>query len=348
MGNVGRTWGKGMLRKFPLEASTRALRSRTAAVAFLVAMQISSAPATAMLPDVNERRVEVDCREHDRLEDAAMIADGGVVGAEVPPPGSGVVAAAVDDGSLEQLGVATDSLGRVTVHACGPQPPAAPDSPSLRVGPRRGSPLACDDGAFNLFGRKWRSPMAWRFNASTRPAGVGPVQDIEDSIIAGTRNITRSSNDCGLADKVGAKQSYNGRTANARADIVGANTFTPTCRQSGDGRSVVDFGQVGSGSAIFLCTYAKSHSGWDSIVEHDLRLNKTDHLWALDPLSADCVDELGVETVVTVGRGVGFGLDPVPEGSHSELTMSSVLNGVCQDEESSLGLGDVRGLRKLY
>lgn len=42
------------------------------------------------------------------------------------------------------------------------------------------------------------------------------------------------------------------------------------------------------------------------------------------------------------------GLKLIDEGSHGNLTMSSKVNSPCQNSESTLGKGDVRGLEQKY
>jgi predicted Zn-dependent protease len=55
-----------------------------------------------------------------------------------------------------------------------------------------------------------------------------------------------------------------------------------------------------------------------------------------------------VKAVMTHERGHTFGINHVSETSHKNMTMSPNINGPCQDSESTLGLGDVEGLRALY
>ncbi|WP_338089092.1 matrixin family metalloprotease [Nannocystis pusilla] len=59
-------------------------------------------------------------------------------------------------------------------------------------------------------------------------------------------------------------------------------------------------------------------------------------------------EQFSVKAVMTHERGHTFGLGHVGESSHGDLTMSPTINGPCQDSESTLGEGDVAGLRALY
>jgi hypothetical protein len=186
----------------------------------------------------------------------------------------------------------------------------------------------------------------WRFNASSHPSEI-TASDAEFDLVAATRNIVGANNDCALADNVDARHRFDGRTSRS-VDIRGANTGNPSCAKRGDGVSVVDFGRVGSGSAVFLCTYRAPDAGPDTVTESDMRLNRDDYQWTVTPTDPACDGRLGVENYATPGRGNTFGLDPVPEAIHGNLSMSTSPGGPCQNDASSLGLGDVRGLRKLY
>jgi hypothetical protein len=251
------------------------------------------------------------------------------VGVIAPQPGTTVWGAALRPGGESSiLGVETREDGTVVIH----QAPALVADSGSPAGTGRG---ACSDGAYSLNGDDWDRSYHWYFNRDSTPSEVdegratGAVRD-------GVENIPQANNDCGLADRVGATQKYQG-TKNDAGNI-GSDS---TCNGS-DGRNMVGFGNLLAGDLAFSCWWTRS----GAIIEGDIRLNKFEYSWVVN-IGGLCVGKYSVEAVVTHEAGHVFGLGHVSEALHGALTMSPVML-TCQSSEKSLGTGDVRGLEALY
>ena len=199
------------------------------------------------------------------------------------------------------------------------------------------SPPACSDNAYNFIGPgvSWNTTLNWRFRMSSTPSNLNGA-DVAAVIRKAFRNVVNSTNTCGLADQVGASHDYRGTTTN-RPSISSAGNCG-----AADGRNVVGFGPLDSYYAGFTCIW---WNGSGHIFEMDMKLD-SDTAWALDFQS--CSNELMMEALVTHEVGHAYGLDHVSESQHGRLTMSRYIDGNCENQESKLGLGDVRGLRALY
>ncbi|CAN5580267.1 hypothetical protein BH23CHL6_BH23CHL6_00130 [soil metagenome] len=81
------------------------------------------------------------------------------------------------------------------------------------------------------------------------------------------------------------------------------------------------------------------------IVEADVQIN-SNVSWATSLAGCRFQPMLGAVTTHEVGHS--FGMGHVGEKKHGRLTMSSHIDGNCNNQESTLGLGDVLGLEKLY
>jgi hypothetical protein len=186
----------------------------------------------------------------------------------------------------------------------------------------------CSDGAYKLMGAKWTSPLAWYFRASSTPAGLnrGAVEGVLKNAFA---NITGARNDCGLGDNVSASAAYQGQT-----------TRRPACATY-DGYNVVGFKSLSGNRLAVTCYWTMG----GRIVEADIQIN-SNQPWALSLVG--CLRRSLLEATMTHEVGHAFGLDHVGELTHGRLTMSPVLDGLCNNNESTLGLGDVRGLEALY
>lgn len=190
-------------------------------------------------------------------------------------------------------------------------------------------PGSCADRTYNLAGARWDSTYRWYFRARSTP-GILTRDGAEAAIRRGVGNIVNARNDCGRADNVAAQASYLGRT-----------TVAPSCIRT-DGRNVIGFRSLSdAGVAARACWWMSG----SRIVEADVQLN-ADLAWATSLVG--CFNRLMLEAVTTHETGHVFGLGHVGERAHGRLTMSPFLDGACNNHESTLGLGDMRGLEALY
>ncbi len=273
------------------------------------------------------------------LRPGDLVVDHGAA-AVVPPRGIGVVAH-VDhaDGSSQTLSISTAADGTVRVDSLGQEQTSAPEVVAS-------SPGACQDDAFNLAeigGKhyKWFNTYNWHFNASSTPSEI-TVDNAESALRQATTNITHANNNCGLTDNISATASYQGRTS--QGVDINANG---TCESFQANQNVSGFGDLPAGVLGVTCTWADTSSTPATAVQSDMRLNKADFQWVVN-IGSGCSNKWSVEAVATHERGHTFSLGHVSEADHGNLTMSTAINGPCQSSESTLGLGDVRGLRQLY
>lgn len=190
------------------------------------------------------------------------------------------------------------------------------------------APAPCQDSAFRLFGAKWTKPFEWSFRASTTPAGLN-TSTVAAILQRSFSNITDARNDCGRADAIDATHSYLGTTGRR-----------PDCG-SRDGHNVVGFGRLPLGVLAVTCYWIRS----GQMVEADIKINSRES-WALALDS--CNGRPMLEATITHEAGHVFGLDHIGERRHGRLTMSPYLDGPCENDEASLGLGDLLGLEQLY
>jgi hypothetical protein len=241
--------------------------------------------------------------------------------------------------------IATLLLGLILVGALPAVGAAAPREPAelrvevLRLSPAgvaravagisaARSPRPCNDKAYTLEGGRWRQTYKWSFRIGTTPSGLNRAA-VEGAVKKGINNIVKANNDCGRADRVKATASYQGTT-----------TRKPSCAIR-DGYNVIGFRKLPLGVAARACWWYSA----GRIVEADVQINNRLR-WATS--LAGCSGQLMLEAVMTHEAGHVFGLGHVGEGRHGRLTMSTYIDGTCQNNESTLGLGDMLGLEKLY
>jgi hypothetical protein len=191
------------------------------------------------------------------------------------------------------------------------------------------APPPCEDRAFNAFGARQTNTYKWSFKASSTPSGLNKAS-VATVLQRAFHNVTGARNDCGRADKVNATQSY-----------LGTTTRGPNCGAA-DGHNVVGFGRLAAGVLAVTCFWTNS----GRIVEADMKIT-TRQSWALS--LATCHGDMPMlEATITHEAGHVFGLGHVGETRHGRLTMSPYLDGPCNNNESTLGLGDMLGLESLY
>jgi hypothetical protein len=211
-------------------------------------------------------------------------------------------------------------------------PMAGMASPTLLTS----SPAPCSDSRYNLIngGPKWKSALRWSYKSSTTPSYLTTTQVVQ-VLKRAINNITMERNDCGRADRVSATSTYLGTTSrNIGVTKAGA------CGTA-DGHNTIGFGALPAGYLALTCV----RSLGSSITETDIRFSNGS-TWAL--ALAGCFNDFMLEAVATHELGHAYGLAHVGENNHGRLTMSTFIDGTCENRESTLGLGDMKGLEALY
>ena len=246
----------------------------------------------------------------------------------VPAPGEGVwFDAQFDHGGAIWVGLQTDLSGRVSIRDDA-------TTPGLQM-IASSSTSACSDGAYTLEGFKWSTTYSWWFQSGSTPSAF-TASAAAGAFKRAIGHISGAYNNCSLADRVSATQTYMGATSRA------TNITSSASCGSRDSKNVVGFGTLPNGYLGMTCWWTMNGAP----VEADLKLNKAYYRWYVTKPST-CSSRWSVETAATHEFGHLFGLGHVSETYHPNLTMSPVIRA-CQSSEVTLGLGDVRGLEALY
>ncbi len=258
----------------------------------------------------------------------ATLLDNGV-GAVVPGEGEGVYTQSHSEAGVQEFAIEVDLEGVVTLRFVGDEEV----TPSRRAWLAANGP--CKDGSNNPVGYKAKKAYGWFLNEGSVPAALG-ADKVKKAALLAVKSIVKAQNDCDLRSKLGAKDSYKGTTETV------ANFQDGVC-QSPDGTSVVDFGPIERYGDS--CAWYFVEDGHDKLAESDIRMNP-DRDWTFKPGAASCKNRLDVQGLLTHEMGHVFGLGHVGQ-DHGALTMAELLP-LCSLGPRSLGLGDIKGLRKLY
>ncbi len=191
------------------------------------------------------------------------------------------------------------------------------------------APAPCVDSAYHLIGAKWaKGNYSWSFRARSVPRSLRR-RAARNTIIRAFHNITSEHNDCGRAARI-----------SITANFLGNTRRKPGCT-SRDGHNVIGFGRLPRGILAVTCYWTRN----GKMIEADMKINNRE-AWALS--LKGCRRAVMLEATITHEAGHVFGLAHVGERRHGRLTMSTYIDGLCENQESTLGLGDMLGLEALY
>jgi hypothetical protein len=206
------------------------------------------------------------------------------------------------------------------------------------------APKECSDSAYDVDPGDYvvEGRFEYYFLADTTPSYLNRDKT-EDAVKESVVNWAKATNSCGLKDDVSLTGWYMGR-----ADGALEITSDGQCKQAGDGRSETGFGSLPSGSVAVACVWIAGGKPPYRVISADVRLNSKKSWW--NKLSTCGGSRYVVEAALTHERGHIFGLShhkKVTESAHGNLTMSPSIQGFCEAAETTLGKGDVLGMRAL-
>lgn len=202
------------------------------------------------------------------------------------------------------------------------------------------STAPCSDSTYSLAGYMERDNFPWRPNVAVLDEGMANAQEARDGFKAGFDIQLAQVNDCGYSDFVSA-------TATRGADTTVAPGVNGTgCPGTFDSQNVVGFADLNPSNVAYACWYVNPVANPDELVHADVAVN-LDQRW-VRTVTSNCGSSYLIDAVMAHEVGHIFGMGHVSESSHPYLTMSESMSPCNFDGQSTLGAGDVLGMRVRY
>jgi len=274
------------------------------------------------------------------------------VGAVVPEPGVAVFAESYGVGdATDQLVIEHSSDGVIYLGYQGLDAAQKSSSPSGTVTPASPDPNEgqfapeCTDEANQAFTYFEDDTHNWFVNTSTYPTDLTSAS-ISVALIEGTKNIENVRSTCNET----VFGDYWNRDSSLNTNFAGQTTLLPNIDLNGctnrDSVNTVGFDARPAGVLATNCSWY--YPLINDVIEADVEFERSAYSWTTSPGSLTCLGRYDIESVMTHERGHSFGLDHVSELTSPRMTMSPNIDGTCQSQERSLGLGDALGLSYKY
>jgi hypothetical protein len=198
-------------------------------------------------------------------------------------------------------------------------------------------PPACQDGRYRQSGHAWKTVLRWGYHKASTPRRMSAAAAVHQ-LRLGIVNVGKGQNNCGLRRQPAVASRYVGRMT------VKPNIYTSNgqlhCGKPNT-RSTVGWGPLPGNLLGYTCYW---WNGKQNMVEADMRLDPSRRTVLHYP--ARCNFKFDLQSLATHEWGHAFGLlHPGP--GHARLTMAHLLPP-CSTAPRTLGLGDWRGMRRLY
>lgn len=190
----------------------------------------------------------------------------------------------------------------------------------------------CNDYSYSSWGHSWnRSVILMLANVDHgRPANIS-ASDMSIVVDQAAARTTAGANSCGIGTSQGRMLVIDGPTSRS-SNINGA---TNACASAGDGRNVVDFGNLSGTTLALTC----SRSSGGIAIESDVRFDNTSRTWVTS--ANGCTSGFDLHSLASHEFGHVFGMGHATERDLKGDLMMSPNFLQCDTSARLMGLGDV-------